>query len=97
MPRLILTHEGAAIREFDLDKERITVGRKPHNEIHIDDPTVSGEHAAILHLQHTYVEDLNSTNGTILNGYRLPPDQAYPLNTGDEVRFGDLLVHLFFD
>ncbi|MCP5100050.1 MAG: FHA domain-containing protein [Chloroflexi bacterium] len=41
--------------------------------------------------------DLGSTNGTLLNTYRLPPDQPYPVKSGDEVRFGDLLVHLFFE
>ena len=59
---------------------------------------VSREHAKIEPTDEGFfIIDLNSTNGTVLNGYRLPPAQAYPLNTGDEVRFGDLLVHLFFD
>ena len=41
--------------------------------------------------------DMGSTNGTLLNNYRLPPDLPYPLHSGDEVRFGHLLVHIFFD
>lgn len=41
--------------------------------------------------------DLNSTNGTLLNMYRLPPEEPYPLQDGDEIRFGDLLIHIFFD
>jgi len=41
--------------------------------------------------------DLGSTNGTVLNSYRLPAEQPYPLQSGDEIRFGDLLVHLFFN
>ncbi|GJM42242.1 MAG: hypothetical protein DHS20C20_25240 [Ardenticatenaceae bacterium] len=41
--------------------------------------------------------DLGSTNGTLLNNYRLPPNEPYPLQSGDELRFGDLLVHLFLD
>jgi hypothetical protein len=41
--------------------------------------------------------DLNSTNGTLLNNYRLPPDLPYPLHNGDEIRFGRLLVHVFFE
>ncbi len=41
--------------------------------------------------------DLDSTNGTYLNTYRIPPHQPYPLHSGDEIRFGDLLIHLFFD
>jgi pSer/pThr/pTyr-binding forkhead associated (FHA) protein len=41
--------------------------------------------------------DLESTNGTTLNTYRLPPNQPYPLKNGDEIRFGDLLLHIFID
>jgi len=41
--------------------------------------------------------DKNSTNGTLLNNYRLPPELPYPLHNGDEVRFGRLLVHIFFE
>lgn len=85
MARLILTHDGAVIREYKLDKERTTVGRKPHNDIHLEDPTVSGDHAVFLKLQHIYVEDLGSTNGVILNGKRVTKRQ---LNHGDVVRIG---------
>ena len=85
MARLILTHEGAVIREYQLTNDRTTVGRKPHNDIHLEDPTVSGEHAVFLKLQHFYVEDLGSTNGVVLNGKRVTKRQ---LNTGDIVRIG---------
>jgi hypothetical protein len=85
MARLILTHDGAVIREYKLEKERTTVGRKPHNDIHLEDPTVSGDHAVFLKLQHIYVEDLGSTNGIILNGKRVTKRQ---LNHGDVVRIG---------
>ena len=85
MPKLILTHDGAVIKEFVLDQERITIGRKPSNTIHIDDPTVSGEHAAILMLQNAYVEDLGSTNGTSLNG---KPVTKRQLNHGDMIKIG---------
>ena len=85
MARLILTHDGAVIREYKLEKERTTVGRKPHNDIHLEDPTVSGEHAVFLKLQHFYVEDLGSTNGIILNGKKVTKRQ---LNHGDVIRIG---------
>jgi pSer/pThr/pTyr-binding forkhead associated (FHA) protein len=85
MARLILTHDGAVIREYKLEKERTTVGRKPHNDIHLEDPTVSGDHAVFLKLQHIYVEDLGSTNGIVLNGKRVTKRQ---LNHGDVVRIG---------
>lgn len=85
MPRLILNHEGAVIREYNLANERTTVGRKPHNDIHLEDPTVSGEHAVFLKLHHVYVEDMGSTNGVILNGKRITKRQ---LNHGDVIRIG---------
>ena len=85
MPRLTLVHEGTVIREYELNKERMTVGRKPSNDIPLDDPTVSGQHAVILNLQNVYVEDLGSTNGTLINGKRI---NKRMLKHGDIVRIG---------
>lgn len=85
MPKLVLTNDNAVIREYPLDKERISVGRKPHNDIQMDDPTVSGDHAVFLVLQHVYVEDRNSTNGVLLNGKKVSRRQ---LNHGDVVQIG---------
>ena len=47
MAKLIITLDGQLLSEFELDKERITIGRKPHNDIPIDNLAISGEHAAI--------------------------------------------------
>jgi hypothetical protein len=59
---------------------------------------VSRIHAAIQYSNRGLVLiDLGSTNGTLLNNYRLPPDLPYPLHHGDEIRFGRLLVHVFFE
>jgi len=85
MPRVVLTHEGAVLKEYPLDKERITIGRKPHNDIQLDDPTVSGQHASILMLQNAYIEDMNSTNGVLLNGKKVTRRQ---LNHGDMIKIG---------
>lgn len=85
MARLIITHQGTVIKEYDLSKENVTVGRKPTNDIVLDDPTVSGTHASFLHMQHTYVEDMNSTNGIKLNGTKVNKRQ---LNHGDIVLIG---------
>ena len=85
MARLIITHQGTVIKEFDLSKEKVTVGRKPSNDIVLDDPTVSGVHAAFLHMQYTYIEDMNSTNGIKLNGKKVNKRQ---LNHGDIVQIG---------
>lgn len=85
MARLIITHQGTVIKEYALSKEKVTVGRKPSNDIVLDDPTVSGTHAAFLHMQHTYIEDLNSTNGLTLNGKKVSKRQ---LNHGDVIKIG---------
>lgn len=59
---------------------------------------VSRNHATIqLSKQGVVLIDLGSTNGTLLNNFRLPPELPHPLHSGDEIRFGDLLVHIFFD
>ena len=61
----------SVIREIPLDKERTTIGRKPHNDIQIDNLAVSGEHAVIVTiLNDSFLEDLGSTNGTLVNGNR---------------------------
>ena len=85
MARLIITHQGTVIKEYDLSTDKVTVGRKPSNDIVLDDPTVSGVHAAFLHMQHTYIEDMNSTNGVKLNG---KPVNKRQLNHGDLVMIG---------
>ena len=59
---------------------------------------VSRRHAVIeSSSQGVVVVDKGSTNGTLLNNYRLPPDLPYPLQNGDELKFGQLLVHIFFE
>ncbi len=85
MAKIILTHDGTVIKEYLLDKERMTIGRKPHNDIQLDDNTVSGEHAAFLALQNIYIEDLGSTNGTLLNGDRV---KKRMLNHNDIIKIG---------
>ncbi len=67
--KLILSMDGGIIKEYPLNKERITIGRKPHNDIVIDNLAVSGEHAAIVTiLNDSFLEDLDSTNGLEVNG-----------------------------
>lgn len=67
--KLILSMDGAVIKEYPLDKERMTIGRKEHNDIAIDNLAVSGEHAAIVTILHdSFLEDLDSTNGLEVNG-----------------------------
>jgi len=67
--KLILSMDGVVIKEYPLNKERMTIGRKAHNDIVIDNLAVSGEHAAIVTILHdSFLEDLDSTNGLEVNG-----------------------------
>lgn len=69
MPRVILSIDGVVIKEVQLTKDRTTLGRRPYNDIVIDNLAVSGEHAVIeMSPGAVYLEDLNSTNGTYVNG-----------------------------
>ncbi len=69
MPKVIVSIDGVVIKEVQLTKDRTTLGRRPYNDIVIDNLAVSGEHA-ILQMagQEVTLEDLNSTNGTYING-----------------------------
>jgi pSer/pThr/pTyr-binding forkhead associated (FHA) protein len=86
MAKLIMSLDNAVIREVPLDKERFTIGRKAHNDIQIDNLAVSGEHALIVTiLNDSFLEDLGSTNGTLVNGN---PVKKHILQTNDIVEIG---------
>jgi len=69
MPKLMLKFEAAFIREIKLDKPSFSLGRKPDNDIVLDNAAVSGHHCKMYESGGTwFVEDLNSTNGTFVNG-----------------------------
>jgi hypothetical protein len=86
MAKLILSLDGMVLREYPLTKERTTIGRKPHNDIVIDNLAVSGEHAMIMTiLNDSFLEDLGSTNGTLVNGQ---PIKKHFLQNNDVVELG---------
>jgi len=86
MAKLILSLSGEDTREFELDQEQITIGRRANNDVQIDNLAVSGRHAKIITiLNDSFIEDLNSTNGTYVNGV-LVKKQA--LRNGDEITIG---------
>ncbi len=69
MPKLVVSLDGVVIKEVQLTKDKTTLGRRPYNDIVIDNLAVSGEHAVLqMSGQDVYIEDLNSTNGTYING-----------------------------
>ena len=69
MPKMIVSIDGVVIKEVQLTKDRTSLGRRPYNDIVIDNLAVSGEHAVLqMSGSEVYLEDLNSTNGTYVNG-----------------------------
>lgn len=90
MAKVILSLEGSVIREMNLDKERVTIGRKPQNDIQIENLAVSSEHARIVTiLNDSFLEDLGSTNGTLVNGN---PIKKHILQNNDEIEIGKYLL-----
>jgi pSer/pThr/pTyr-binding forkhead associated (FHA) protein len=86
MARLVLCLDEHELAEYNMTKERYTIGRLPDNDIRLDHPGVSGHHALVINiLDDSFLEDLNSTNGTSVNGRRI---SKHPLQHGDVVRIG---------
>ena len=86
MARLLLSLDGRSLAEYNMNKERYTVGRLPDSDIRIDNPTVSGHHSLIINiLNDSFLEDLNSTNGTYVNGKLI---KKHALQHGDVVTVG---------
>ncbi|MCC6656941.1 MAG: FHA domain-containing protein [Rhodocyclaceae bacterium] len=78
--------DGLVLKEIPLTKERTTIGRKPHNDIQIDNLAISGEHSVIVTiLNDSFLEDLNSTNGTYVNGQ---PIKKHFLQNSDVIELG---------
>ncbi|MBU7572006.1 MAG: FHA domain-containing protein [Hydrogenophaga sp.] len=86
MPKMIVSIDGVVIKEVQLTKDRTTLGRRPYNDIVIDNLAVSGEHAVMqMSGMDVFLEDLNSTNGTYVNGKAIKKQQ---LQNGDAVEIG---------
>ena len=86
MARLILSLDNQVLAEYNMTKERYTVGRLPDNEVRIDNPAVSGHHSLIINiLNDSFLEDLNSTNGTYVNGKLI---KKHALQHGDVITIG---------
>lgn len=91
MGRLILSTEGRNLAEYNMTKERYTIGRLPDNDVRIDNPTVSGHHSLIINiLSDSFLEDLNSTNGTYVNGKLI---RKHALQNGDVITIGKHQLH----
>jgi hypothetical protein len=86
MGKLIVTEADGKSRELALDKERVTIGRHADNDIALNDKAVSGHHAVVITiLSDSFLEDLDSTNGTLVNGKQVA---KHPLSHGDSITIG---------
>jgi pSer/pThr/pTyr-binding forkhead associated (FHA) protein len=97
MARILVKYKGAVVKEVILKKDVTTIGRKPDNDIVIDNQAVSGHHAQIIQNGDTYtfaIQDLNSLNGTYLNGQIISKDELYD---GDILAVGVHTLDIFSD
>lgn len=95
MPKMIVSIDEVVIKEVQLTKDRTTVGRRPYNDVVIDNLAVSGEHAVLLMSgAEVVLEDLNSTNGTYLNGKAV---KKQPLQNGDTIEIGKYKIKFVGD
>jgi len=95
MPKMIVSIDEVVIKEAQLTKDRTTVGRRPYNDIVIDNLAVSGEHAVVLMSgTEVVIEDLNSTNGTYVNGKAV---KRQALQNGDSIEVGKYKIRYVGD
>lgn len=86
MVKLIVTEAGGGTQELLLENERTTIGRHPDNDLCLNDKSVSGRHAVVVRiLDDAFIEDLDSTNGTQVNGRQIA---KHPLADGDVITIG---------
>ena len=95
MAKMIVSIDGVVIKEVQLTKERTMLGRRPYNDIVIDNLAVSGEHA-VMHMteDEVEVEDLGSTNGTYVNGKAI---KRLVLRNGDTIEVGKYKIRFLQD
>ena len=90
MAKIFVTLDDNLIKVIPLLKERMTLGRRPYNDIVVDNLAVSGEHAALQAIGYEYyIEDLNSTNGTYINGKKI---KRQILHAGDSIEIGKYTI-----
>lgn len=95
MPKMIVSIDGVVIKEVQLTKDRTTLGRRPYNDIVIDNLAVSGEHAVLQMMgNEVYIEDLNSTNGTYINGKAI---KKQLMQGGDTIDIGKYQIKFVAD
>ncbi|MFN5049162.1 FHA domain-containing protein [Roseateles sp.] len=95
MGKLVVSLDGVVIKEVQITKDKTTLGRRPYNDIVIDNLAVSGEHAVLQMVGNdVFIEDLNSTNGTYINGTAI---KKQLLNSNDVVEVGKYKIKFLLE
>ena len=95
MGKLVVSLDGVVIKEVQITKDKTTLGRRPYNDIVIDNLAVSGEHAVLQMVgADVFIEDLNSTNGTYINGKAI---KKQLLQHNDTVEIGKYKIKYLVD
>jgi pSer/pThr/pTyr-binding forkhead associated (FHA) protein len=95
MGKLVVSLDGVVIKEVQITKDKTTLGRRPYNDIVIDNLAVSGEHAVLQMVgADVFIEDLNSTNGTYINGKAI---KKQLLTHNDTVEIGKYKIKYLLD
>jgi len=95
MGKLVVSLDGVVIKEVQITKDKTTLGRRPYNDIVIDNLAVSGEHAVLQMVgADVFIEDLNSTNGTYINGKAI---KKQLLTHNDTVEIGKYKIKFLVD
>jgi hypothetical protein len=95
MGKLVVSLDGVVIKDVQLTKDKTTLGRRPYNDIVIDNLAVSGEHAVLQMVgADVFIEDLNSTNGTYINGKAIKKQM---LAHNDTVEIGKYKIKYLVD
>ena len=95
MGKLVVSLDGVVIKEVQITKDKTTLGRRPYNDIVIDNLAVSGEHAVLQMVgADVFIEDLNSTNGTYINGKAI---KKQLLSHNDTVEVGKYKIKYLVD
>ena len=95
MGKLVLLLADGTTLDVPLTKERMTIGRRADNDVCLPHPAVSGEHASVVTiLADSFLEDLGSTNGTLVNGQRIAARAAQKISAGARLQLGDMVFEL---
>jgi pSer/pThr/pTyr-binding forkhead associated (FHA) protein len=90
----LVTDEDGKREELSFTSQEVSIGRSPESDFRLDNHTVSARHGRLnYHLNQWWYEDLNSTNGSFLQGMRI--EEPIVLKDGDEIAFGEVYVSVF--